>query len=59
MKTEQMIFRLYPPGYTNNPISDMQKLLDNGWKVKHITPTKTDNTGGIIHDYILEREVEE
>jgi len=58
MKTEQMIFRLYPHGYTGNSLRELQLLLADRWHVKFITASKTDINGGIINDYILEREIE-
>lgn len=57
MKTEQTIFRLFPPGYTGTSYKDFKEMLANGWQVKFITPIQTEQ-GKTTHDYILEREIE-
>ena len=50
---------VYPPGYTGNNFGVLNKLLDDGWEVRYITPVKTDRSGGVIHDYIIEKTFEE
>lgn len=52
----QRIERVYPPGYTGGGLGEINDLLEEGWIVKFITPVKTDASGGVIHDYVLEKD---
>ena len=49
---EQVVVRTYPKGWTHTT-SNLQNLLDMGYKVVHITPLPDS-----ITEYIVEREVQ-
>lgn len=59
MAVKQKVERVFPPGYTNAGIGKINEYLLDGWIVKFITPVKTDQGGGIIHDYVIEKNTEE
>lgn len=52
----QRIERVYPPGYTGVGLKEINGLLGEGWIVKFITPVRTDASGAVIHDYVLEKD---
>ena len=51
-KARQKVIRTYPKGWTNNT-TRLEKLLEEGYKVVHITPLPDG-----ITEYIVEKEVE-
>lgn len=51
---EQMIFRMYPPGYTGNSLGELNELLKNGWIVKRVD--KIEYEDRMFNDYLLERQ---
>ena len=55
----QKNIRVYPPGYTGDNRNILNELLNDGWEVRYITPVKTDRSGGVIHDYIIEKTFRE
>lgn len=48
---KQQIIRVYPRGYGENALNEINDLLNSGWVVKFITPI-----GNNFHDYVIEKE---
>jgi hypothetical protein len=53
VKYEQCVVRTFPYGYTNTT-GYLEKLLDLGWIVKHISPFNI-SAERLGNEYILER----
>lgn len=37
---EQMVFRMYPPGFTGDSLVQLNKLLKEGWNVVRVDKIK-------------------
>lgn len=49
---KQMIYRIYPPGYTGDSLGELNKLLRSGWFAVRVD--KISSKGNEYNDYLLE-----